>query len=121
MTFSIDNNYIADLLEAELKIIETHMRHDRRSYMEMGDINRTEDLHSLADSMIYNRRIIQEHLMKAEGILTAVYPDEFGNKESGWLCGGLLESWIKTVWEDPELTEYRVSPDSENTEDEDHV
>ena len=107
MNFTIDNNAIADLLEAELTIINTHLNHDRRAYMDMGDINRVDDLHSLADSLIYNRRIIQEHLMRAEGILTAVYPEEFGSKEPGWLYSGLLESWIKTVREDPALSKYR--------------
>ena len=111
MNFSIDNNRVADLLEAEYKIIETHIHHDQRSYRDMCDISRIDDIHRLADNMIYNRRIIKEHLMKAEGILTAVYPEEFGNKESGWLYGGLLESWIKTVRQDPELSEYQVSED----------
>ena len=90
---NIDLEYVATLLEKEYEIITTHQRHDKTICSQISNAQQEDGLHDLVDRLLYNRRLANTSLQRAEAILSVIYPD-MASKEPGWLTTETLEMWM---------------------------
>ena len=90
---NIDIEYVATLLEKEYEIITTHQRHDKTICSQISNAQQEDGLHDLVDRLLYNRRLANTSLQRAEAILSVIYPD-MASKEPGWLTTETLEMWM---------------------------
>ena len=93
---NIDTEYVAALLEKEYEIITTHQRHDKTICSQISNAQQEDGLHDMVDRLLYNRRLANTSLQRAEAILSVIYPD-MASKEPGWLTTETLEMWMKKV------------------------
>lgn len=93
---TVEKAYLIALLEKELDIISTHQGYDRKLGAKIADTHIEDGLHEMVDQLLYNRRLANTHLQRAEAILSTVYPD-LGNREPGWLDAAALKQYIRKM------------------------
>ena len=93
---NIDIEYVATLLEKEYEIITTHQRHDKTICSQISNAQQEDGLHDLVDRLLYNRRLANTSLQRAEAILSVINPD-MASKEPGWLTTETLEMWMEKL------------------------